>query len=240
MLGWQPTSQQRQKPERSALPSDAGNRKRASYDPPEPRHAVAVEMIWFYIRLSGGFSPRFRRRRRWRRRRRVVGLVLTPLIAVVLYSYVSTMLQPSSLPLGIRSIEWMRANGAAWIVNDVERVYYQLTAPDKGGPGLHSLPRVGRATLPRRVSYEPRPVRPVLRPPLAGEGAWRSTGHRVAAAPPVLVTTYRPDPSYPRMVAYVAWIDHSRTSLALYPGRYEPRLGLSESMRWPSLTSVIT
>ena len=58
------------------------------------------------------------RRRRWRRRRRVVGLVLTPLIAVVLYSYVSTMLQPSSLPLGIRSIEWMRANGAAWIVND--------------------------------------------------------------------------------------------------------------------------
>jgi hypothetical protein len=165
------------------------------------------------------------RRRRWRRRRRVVGLVLTPLIAVVLYSYVSTMLQPSSLPLGIRSIEWMRANGAAWIVNDVERVYYQLTAPDKGGPGLHSLPRVGRATLPRRVSYEPRPVRPVLRPPLAGEGAWRSTGHRVAAAPPVLVTTYRPDPSYPRMVAYVAWIDHSRTSLALYPGRYEPRGG---------------
>jgi hypothetical protein len=36
------------------------------------------------------------------------------------------------------------------------------------------------------------------------------------------VTTFRPDPVYPRVVAYVAWIDHLRTQLALYPGRYEP------------------
>jgi hypothetical protein len=135
------------------------------------------------------------------------------------------MLQPSSLPLGIRSIEWMRANGGAWIVNDVERVYYQLTAPDKGGPGLHSLPRVGGASLVTRTSYGPRPIRSLLRPRLAGEGRWRSTGRQVAGAPPMLVTTYRPDPSYPRMVAYVAWIDHSRTALALYPGRYEPPRG---------------
>ncbi len=165
------------------------------------------------------------RRRRWRRRRRFAALAVAPLLALVLYSYVSTMLQPSSLPLGIRSIEWLRAKGAAWIVNDVERVYYQLTAPAKGGPGLHALPRVGTAGLISRRSYEPRPIRPVLRPRLAGEGTWRSTGHQVAGAPPVLVTTYRPDPSYPRVVAYVAWIDHSRTLLALYPGRYEPPVG---------------
>jgi hypothetical protein len=38
----------------------------------------------------------------------------------------------------------------------------------------------------------------------------------------VLVTTFRPDPNYPQMVAGVAWIDRTRTSLALYPGRYEP------------------
>jgi hypothetical protein len=165
------------------------------------------------------------RRRRWRRRRRFAALAVTPLLALVLSSYVSTMLQPSSLPLGIRSIEWLRANGAAWIVNDVERVYYQFTAPAKGGPGLHALPRVGSAGLISRGSYEPRPIRPVLRLRLAGEGAWRSTGPQVAGAPPVLVTTYRPDPSYPRVVAYVAWVDHSRTSLALYPGRYEPPVG---------------
>jgi hypothetical protein len=90
---------------------------------------------------------------------------------------------------------------------------------------LHSLPRVGGATVVTRASYEPRPIRPLLHPQLAGEGAWRSTGRQVAGAPPVLVTTYRSDPSYPRMLAYLAWIDHSRTSLALYPGRYEPPSG---------------
>jgi hypothetical protein len=44
----------------------------------------------------------------------------------------------------------------------------------------------------------------------------------VAGAPPVLVSTFRPDPAYPELVAGVAWIDRSRTSVHLYPGRYEP------------------
>jgi hypothetical protein len=44
----------------------------------------------------------------------------------------------------------------------------------------------------------------------------------VAGAPPVLVTTFRPDPNYRQMVAGVAWIDSTRTSIQLYPGRYEP------------------
>jgi hypothetical protein len=37
-----------------------------------------------------------------------------------------------------------------------------------------------------------------------------------------MVTTFRPDPHYPEMVAGVAWIDSSRAWLQLYPGRYEP------------------
>ena len=47
------------------------------------------------------------------------------------------MLQPSSLPLGIRSIEWLRGHGGAWLVNDVERLYYGFSV-------LHCLP-VGMA-----------------------------------------------------------------------------------------------
>jgi hypothetical protein len=38
----------------------------------------------------------------------------------------------------------------------------------------------------------------------------------------VLVTTLRTERDYPRIVAYVAWFDHTRTALAFYPGRYEP------------------
>lgn len=62
----------------------------------------------------------------------------------------------------------------------------------------------------------------MITPALPGEGQWHPTGPRVRGAAPVLVTTFRPDPNYPQLVAGVAWIDHARTRLALYPGRYEP------------------
>jgi hypothetical protein len=62
----------------------------------------------------------------------------------------------------------------------------------------------------------------VIAPALPGEGQWHGTGPLVAGAPPVLITTVRPDPNYPQLVAGLAWIDASRTALALYPGRYEP------------------
>jgi hypothetical protein len=44
----------------------------------------------------------------------------------------------------------------------------------------------------------------------------------VGGRSPVLVTTFRTEVDYPRIVAYVAWFDHTRTSVAWYPGRYEP------------------
>jgi len=68
----------------------------------------------------------------------------------------------------------------------------------------------------------PPPITPVFPHPLPGEGIWRTTGPPVDGGPPVLVTTFRTELDYPRIVAYVAWFDHTRTSLALYPGRYEP------------------
>ena len=58
--------------------------------------------------------------------------------------------------------------------------------------------------------------------PLPGEGVWKQTGPLVDGRPPVLVTTFRTERAYPRIVAYLAWFDHTRTALAFYPGRYEP------------------
>ncbi len=181
-----------------------------------------------------------RRRRRWRRRRwrRLAAIVFLAGLTPVVYSYVSTVTRPSSVPLGVRSVEWLRANGGAWLVDDVERIYYTWRAPKKGGPQLRALPHVG-TPLRRQVArtharhtpiraagdYRPARVHPVIRPALPGEGAWAGTGVVVEGRPPVLVTTYRPDRDYPRIVAYVAWIDHLRTQTALYPGRYEPPRG---------------
>jgi len=53
------------------------------------------------------------------------------------------MLQPSSLPLWPRSVEWLRAHHGNWLVDEVEHYYYSWKAPKKGGPQLTSLPSVG-------------------------------------------------------------------------------------------------
>lgn len=146
------------------------------------------------------------------------------------------MLQPSSLPLSVRSVEWLRDHHGNWLVDEVEHVYYNWKAPKKGGPQLKILPAVGlspapassartrarRAANPRGVTAWPPRIRPVFSHPLPGEGIWKRTGPLVDRRPPVLVTTFRSELDYPRIIAYVAWFDHQRTALAFYPGRYEP------------------
>jgi hypothetical protein len=154
------------------------------------------------------------------------------------------MLMPSNSSIAIRTVEWMRDEGGAGLVSRVERAYYSLTAPSKGGAPLRSLPSVGlgmpsgsrpgssvtarrtaRRAHPRHAPRAFRPPRlaPVIHPALPGEGVWRPTqgrfGHRSA---PVLVAAYRPERDYPRVVAGVAWFDHSRTRVSLYPGLREP------------------
>lgn len=168
----------------------------------------------------------YRSRLSRRRRRAAVAAVFLGLIAPFAYSYVTTMLKPSSLPLGIRSVEWARTHGFRWLVNDTENIWYRWHAPRKGGPALTVLPQIGAptTTTPARervVKHVARPdaVRLAIHPRLQGEGVWHPVG---IGGSPVYVTTFRPDPVYPQNVAYLAWIDHSRTQLALYPGRYEP------------------
>ena len=162
-----------------------------------------------------------RRRRRWR----LFGVTLLILLSPAVYSYTATMLQPSSLPLGVRSVEWLRSHHGNWLVDEVEHAYYSSKAPKKGGPQLKALPAggAGRPVKPlARVAAWPPPIKPVFTDQLPGEGIWKRTGPLVDGRAPVLVTTFRSELEYPRIVAYVAWFDHARTALGFYPGRYEP------------------
>ncbi len=135
---------------------------------------------------------------------------------------------PSSLPLSVRTVEWLRMHHFNWVVDEVEHVYYTWNAPKKGGPQLKTLPAVGvrtrRKTAKRQVHAKPWPLRikPVFVHALPGEGVWETTGPALDGKPPVLVTTFRTELAYPQIVAYVAWFDHTRTALGYYPGRYEP------------------
>ncbi len=146
---------------------------------------------------------------------------------------------PSSLPLGVRTVEWMRQHQFNWLIDNAEHVYYSWKAPSKGGPQLTQLPSVGvgstttakhDATKPQKAKPWPPNIKPVFAHPLAGEGVWKPSGPPIDGKPPVLVTTFRTERDYPRIVAYLAWFDHTRTALAYYPGRYEPP---SASLRGP-------
>lgn len=169
-------------------------------------------------------APRRLKRRvtaRARARRIVLAAALILLLDTFL-SFTLAMTKPSNVGFGVNAVEWLRDNGAAGIVSSVESIYYSLNAPPTGGPPLKRLPKVGAVAGARVAQDAPAPIAAAVEPPLPGEGQWRATGPVVGGAAPVLVTTFRPDPNYPQMVAGVAWIDHSRTRLVLYPGRYEP------------------
>ncbi len=74
---------------------------------------------------------------------------------------------------------------------------------------------------PAQRSWPPN-IRPVFAHPLQGEGVWKPSGPSIQGGPPVLVTVFRTDPAYPRILAFAAWFDRARTAVAFYPGRYEP------------------
>ncbi len=173
-----------------------------------------------------------------RRVRRVLLAACAVALLPALISYVATMLQPSNSSLGIRSVEWLRDHGAAGLVTEVESIYYSLEAPAKGGPALHALPKVGVSAAGAGTSAagagstpvvdRPPRIRPLAYPALPGEGMWRpAQAGESTNDPPLLLTTFRSDPSeYPRLVAGVAWINTSRTSVSLYAGREQPSVEL--------------
>jgi hypothetical protein len=179
-----------------------------------------------------------------RRLRRIALVIAVVALIPAAFSYLNTITQASNSSVGIRTVEWLRDHGAAGLVSKVESIYYELTAPAKGGSALHALPRVGyggaqdalaraRAKTAREAAYRPARVAALLHPALPGEGVWRAA-RASEADPRVLLTTLRNQPEYPRVVAGLAWINAARTTVTLNPGRQEPSVEVARgSMEVP-------
>src|SRR5947209_5789071 len=184
-----------------AVPFEAMSRPAAAGDAVKPRRLIVRRRWWILASLLVGLSP-------------------------AIYSWTLMATLPSSLPLGVRTVEWLRMHHFNWLVDEAEHVYYTWNAPKKGGPQLKTLPAVGlspeRPTRHAQVKPWPPRIKPAFAQPLPGEGVWKPSGPPVSGKPPLLVTTFRTEVAYPQIVAYVAWFDHTRTALAYYPGRYEP------------------
>ena len=166
----------------------------------------------------------------FRRVRRIATVAAALCLIPAVVSYVGMLEQPSDSSLGIRTTEWIRDNGARGLVTRIENLYYSLTAPSKGGPPLKALPKQAGAVkafvAPPVHYYRPPNIAPVITPALPGEGVWHATFAAGGSRPPVLITSFRPEPSYPQLVAGVAWISHTRTSVMLYPGLQEPSVAM--------------
>jgi hypothetical protein len=177
----------------------------------------------------------------WRRLRRILVVVALGSLVVPLISFAGAVLAPSNSSFGIRAVEWLRDNGAAGLVSKAENIYYTLSAPSKGGAALRRLPQVGVASSTKapvaqrhtpstgaraRHVYLPARLAPILDPALPGEGVWHATRPYASVDPPLLVTTFRSQPDYPRELVAIAWINRRRTTVGLYPGRQEPSVAL--------------
>ena len=172
------------------------------------------------------------RRRRWRRVATFAALLA---LVPALMSFAQMLGHRSDSSFSIRTVEWLRDNGARGLVNRVESLYYStLGAPSTGGPQLKALPHQSSLGVILSVKgkalvhiYRPPRIHPIIHPALPGEGAWHATFAGGGRRPPVLITSFRPDPNYPDMVAGVAWIDASRTTTWLYPGLQEPAVQMA-------------
>ncbi|MDQ6778355.1 MAG: phosphodiester glycosidase family protein [Actinomycetota bacterium] len=159
-----------------------------------------------------------------RRLRRIVILGLCLCGVPILISYLTTITRPSNSSFTINSFEWLRDHGAAGLAVKAEDIYYSLNAPSTGGPGIKTLALkhpVGAA-----ATVHPPEIAPVISPALHGEGVWVPSETWTGSGAPVQFTQFRSDPNYPSMVAGIAWIDTSRTTVAINPGRLEPAVTL--------------
>jgi hypothetical protein len=156
--------------------------------------------------------------------RRIAVLTLCLCSIPVLFSYVTTIIGASNSSLTVRTFEWLRDHGAAQFASRLESLYYSWASPSTGGPALHQLPLSRGLAGAARV--HPPDISPLIQPGLAGEGVWVPSESWSGKDPPVQITQFRSDASYPQMVAGVAWIDPSRTRIRLYPGRLEPSVAV--------------
>ncbi len=102
------------------------------------------------------------------RARRVAVIASAVALLATVVAYASSMTGASNTALGVRSVEWLRDNGAAGIVAQIETWYYSLTAPAKGGPALNGAPQHRRHGRRRRARVPPPRCARRLRPPSTG------------------------------------------------------------------------
>ena len=99
------------------------------------------------------------------RRLLIVALVLLALSLVPTISYAKALNRTGAANFTVRTVDWLRDQGLAPVVNAVENWYYSRHAPADIAPGRRVLPTIPTGPLPHRSiapSLRPATTLPVL------------------------------------------------------------------------------
>jgi hypothetical protein len=172
---------------------------------------------------TGGGPAGPARRVRRRRCRRIIALLLVLLMVPPTVSYVRALTYPGSASWQTRTVEWVRDNQGAALVNALENWYYTRHQPSNSPPSQATLPKIAPSLAATRPAGGPPPLHVLPgRPRLPGEATWapRRLG---ADGRPLLYWGYiRPDPAHSSVVTGVAWMRAGATVGHLVAGTREP------------------
>ncbi|HET9691921.1 MAG TPA: phosphodiester glycosidase family protein [Acidimicrobiales bacterium] len=135
-------------------------------------------------------------------------------------------------PLSAKWADWLRGHHMAALAATLEQVYYDHSAPAKGGrpKQLNPVPAADArtATAARRTGSAPAhlapptPVPLIVQPAVPGEGQWTPMGDLVGGRPAMYEAQFRADDQYTSQITSAVWIDPTLARLSLVPGATEP------------------
>jgi hypothetical protein len=156
--------------------------------------------------------------------RRLLAAILAAALLALGVSYGRALTYPGEAPLDVRTVDWIRDNGGAPLVNAVENWWYTRQAPPTSAPD----PTLGQQPRASTAPGTPAPL-PAIGPRAApGEGSWIAGPTSKNGTPAMFATFVRPDPIHPGVVAAVARFDQNLIKAQLIAGTREPN-----KQMWP-------
>ncbi|HEX7658445.1 MAG TPA: hypothetical protein VF444_03110 [Pseudonocardiaceae bacterium] len=157
-------------------------------------------------------------RKRWK----VVALGVAALLVYPAVTYTQALTYPGDAPVSVRTVDWLRDEGAGPLVNAVENWWYTRHQPPAGPPLAAALPPPAPAGQAATPGAGPANL-PALTAALPGEGVWVPDARAASGAVAEYTTFIRPDRTHASVVAGVAWLDQNLTRTTLITGTREPR-----------------
>ncbi len=181
--------------------------------------------------LTGSGRGNHRSAKVYRRRRIIAAAVGVFLIFFVWLSIslISALTNPSyGVSYSARFAEWGRQHHLGSAVNWLEKEWYALNPPTKGGkpPANAFKGRSGSSTTipstcPGALPAPATVVSPAT-PALPGEGVWVPAARLSAGCSAIYETSVRPDAIHTSYVSGIVWMDPKLISFSLYSGSQIP------------------